>query len=99
MRFTGSESFTGDIEILHLELLASGFNGTIFNTVGINSFVVNPGKTRKIQLNVPSDEIVGAPIDTNFYSTLAAVDNTSYFSGTRLYYFGARFYDPERGYG
>ena len=97
LRFTGSESFTGEIEILHMELLASGSNGTIFNTVGIDSFVVNPGKTRKIQLNVPSDEIVGAPIDTNLYSILAAVDNTSYFSGTRLYYFGARYYDPELG--
>ena len=97
LRFTGSESFTGEIEILHMELLASGSNGTIFNTVGIDSFVVNPGKTRKIQLNVPSDEIIGAPIDTNFYSILAAVDNTSYFSGTRLYYFGARYYDPELG--
>jgi hypothetical protein len=27
----------------------------------------------------------------------AAVDNSSYFSGTRLFYFGARYYDPELG--
>ena len=97
LRFTGSESFTGEIEIEQMFLMASGAPGGIFNIVPIDSFLVSLGKTRKIQLDVASSEIVGAPIDTNFYSVHASVDNRSYFSGTRLYYFGARFYDPELG--
>jgi RHS repeat-associated protein len=40
---------------------------------------------------------MGAPADSSFYSMHAAVDNSSYFSGTRLFYFGARYYDPELG--
>jgi RHS repeat-associated protein len=40
---------------------------------------------------------MGAPADSSFYSMHAAVDNSSYFSGTRLFYFGSRYYDPELG--
>jgi RHS repeat-associated protein len=78
-------------------LMASGVPGGIFNIVPIDSFLVSVGKTRKIQLDVASSEIVGAPADSSFYSIHAAVDNTSYFSGTRLFYFGARYYDAELG--
>jgi RHS repeat-associated protein len=77
--------------------MASGAPGGIFNIVPIDSFLVSPGKTRKVQLNVASSEIMGAPADSSFYSMHAAVDNSSYFSGTRLFYFGARYYDPELG--
>ena len=97
LRFTGSESFTGEIEIVRMFLMASGEPGGIFNIAPIDSFLVSPGKTRKVQLNVVSSEIMGAPADSSFYSTHAAVDNSSYFSGTRLFYFGARYYDPELG--
>ena len=97
LRFTGSESFTGEIEIVQMLLMVSGSTGSIFNTVTVDSFMVNPGKTRMIQLDVTSSEIVGTPIDTNLYSVHAAVDNRSYFSGTRLFYFGSRYYDPELG--
>ena len=97
LRFTGSESFTGEVEIEQMFLMASGAPGGIFNIVPIDSFLVSPGKTRKVQLNVASSEIIGTPIDTNLYSVHAAVDNSSYFSGTRLFYFGARYYDPELG--
>jgi len=97
LRFTGSESFTGEIEIEQMFLMASGAPGGIFNIVPIDSFLVSLGKTRKIQLDVASSEIIGTPIDTNFYSVHSAVDNRSYFSGTRLFYFGARYYDAELG--
>jgi RHS repeat-associated protein len=97
LRFTGSESFTGEVEIEQMFLIASGAPGGIFNIVPIDSFLVSLGKTRKIQLDVASSEIVSAPIDTNFYIVHTAVDNSSYFSGTRLFYFGARYYDPELG--
>ena len=97
LRFTGSESFTGEIEIEQMFLMASGAPGGIFNIVPIDSFLVSLGKTRKIQLDVASSEIIGTPIDTNFYSVHASVDNRSYFSGTSLFYFGARYYDPELG--
>jgi len=97
LKFTGSECFTSEIEIKHIQLIAAGDSDTIFNTVAIDSFVVSPGKTRKIQLNIPAGVITAAPSDSNLYSMHTAVDNTSYFSGTRLFYFGSRYYDPELG--
>jgi len=97
LKFTGSESFTSEVEIKHIQLIAAGVSDTIFNTVAIDSFVVSPGKTRKIQLNVPMEVITAAPSDSNLYSMHTAMDNTSYFSGMRLFYFGARYYDPELG--
>ena len=80
LRFTGSESFTGEVEIEQMFLMASGAPGGIFNIVPIDSFLVSPGKTRKVQLNVASSEIMGAPADSSFYSMHAAVDIRSFFS-------------------
>ncbi len=97
LRFTGSESFTGDIEIVQMLLIASGAPGWIYNIASMDSFLVSPGKTGMIRLDVASSEIIGTPVDTNLYSVHAAVNNRSYFSGMQLYYFGARYYDPELG--
>jgi RHS repeat-associated protein len=94
--FIGSESFISDVKIERIQLYARGMTYTVNNNAFVDSFIIRPGKTRKIELEVTAAEL-NTYIDSSFYTITAPVDNTTYFSGTKLFYFGARYYDPELG--
>ncbi|HEX2957431.1 MAG TPA: hypothetical protein VHO70_11395 [Chitinispirillaceae bacterium] len=94
--FTGSESFNSETEIERLVLNATGATDTINNNATVDLFTVSSGETRKVQLSATSSELI-ENADSSFYTMNTAIDNNTYFGGMKLFYFGARFFDPELG--
>jgi RHS repeat-associated protein len=64
--------------------------------IGPGAYRVVPGQTRTVSLNAQVPVITSNPT-VNYFSLSEPENNSICFAGTGLFYFGARYYDPELG--